>query len=127
MPNKPDIASFLRSRRQSIPNLTIGKLSQLTGLSKAILSRYETGQRRPSPSALMKLAPYLQVNYRYLLYLAEYLDEDWRDQTEIQEAQRVFYLTPEEEELILLMRQIGNKSVRKVVRTLLTNLINCLE
>ena len=102
-------------------------MSQLTGLSKAILSRYETGQRRPSPSALMKLAPYLQVNYRYLLYLAEYLDEDWRDQTEIQEAQRVFYLTPEEEELILLMRQIGNKSVRKVVRTLLTNLINCLE
>jgi len=116
--NKPNLADFLRKRRQSIPNLTIGKLSLLTGLSRTIISRYETGQRNPSPSALKKLAMHLKVDYKYLLYIAGYLDDkDWEaiSSYEIREPVEEYVpsLSPEEEKLLHFFRAIKNKDIRK--------------
>lgn len=53
----------LRSRQ----NLSIGKLAELTGLSKAVISQIEKGNANPTINTIWKLASALHVPYSAIL------------------------------------------------------------
>lgn len=53
----------LRSRQ----NLSIGKLAELTGLSKAVISQIEKGSANPTINTIWKLAAALHVPYSAIL------------------------------------------------------------
>lgn len=59
----PQRLQKLRERRR----MSRKALSELCGLSKNMVARYEKGIREPSISKLMELADYFEVSVDYLL------------------------------------------------------------
>jgi len=62
-------------------NITKAKLSRLSKVSEATLSRIESGTQLPSPKTLKKLAPHLMVSEKELMIKAGYLSEEENNQT----------------------------------------------
>ncbi|MBI5185621.1 MAG: helix-turn-helix domain-containing protein [Nitrospinae bacterium] len=124
-------------RRKSIPKMTIGKLSMLTGLSASVLSRYETGKRRPGPEALARLAPHLKATHHYLLYLAGHISkEDWEKVRARPDEMKVFvkeegtpyisdldYISREEETLIARFRALKANKLKNGFMKLLEGIL----
>jgi transcriptional regulator with XRE-family HTH domain len=71
---------ILRTKR----GLSLRELARRSGLSHSYLSLIEKGKRGiPSPEHLMKIAPYLNVNYMELMKAAGYVmteDEDFTEE-----------------------------------------------
>jgi len=72
---KINMGNIIRDQRKSIP-LSLNKLSKLSGVSLAHLSRIEKGQRQPSTRTLQKIAKHLGFDLCELLVMAGHLLSD---------------------------------------------------
>lgn len=65
--------------------LTQGRLAELLGVTKSVVSYYELHERTPSPEVLIKLASIFHVSADYLLGLdkKETVDLDGLDESDI--------------------------------------------
>ena len=70
-----DIGRFLREVRQAV-GLTLREAARQSGVSNPYLSQVETGQRRPGPSILRRLAPVYGVSVHELMVRAGHLREE---------------------------------------------------
>lgn len=64
--NLPDIAGRLKAVRKAL-NLSLDKISQLTGFSKSLISEAENGKKKPSSIYLFGLIDLFKVNVNYVL------------------------------------------------------------
>jgi transcriptional regulator with XRE-family HTH domain len=69
---KQNIGKIIREQRKSIP-LSLKRLSRMSGVSLAHLSRIEKGERSPSPHTLQLIAQPLGFDVNELLIIAGYL------------------------------------------------------
>jgi transcriptional regulator with XRE-family HTH domain len=69
---KQSIGKIIREQRKSIP-LSLKRLSRMSGVSLAHLSRIEKGERSPSPHTLQLIAQPLGFDVNELLIIAGYL------------------------------------------------------
>ena len=69
------IATIIREQRKSL-NLSLNKLSELSGVSVAHLGRIEQGLRRPSTRTLRKIASPLEFDFYELLIATGHLLPD---------------------------------------------------
>lgn len=134
---KKELNEFLLERRKGIPKLTIGKLSLLSGLSSSVISRYESGKRRPGQEALSRLAHHLKVNHQYLLFLAGYISkEDWNKIRKQPDVEKVFvkekegkyisdldHISKEEEDLLTQFRALKTKKLKTGLLTILEGIL----
>lgn len=63
------ITRRIKERRKAL-KLNQGDLAELSGLSQAQISRYETGENEPTADALVRLATVLQTTSDYLIGLS---------------------------------------------------------
>ena len=75
MSNKPTIGRIIREQRKKI-GITLDRLSEISGVSLAHLSRIETGHRHPSPRTLQSIAKPLGFDLTELLVMAGHLSPD---------------------------------------------------
>ena len=69
---KRNIGKVIREQRKRIP-LSLKRLSKMSGVSLAHLSRIEKGQRSPSPHTLQLIAQPLGFDVNELLIIAGFL------------------------------------------------------
>jgi transcriptional regulator with XRE-family HTH domain len=69
---KQNIGKVIREQRKRIP-LSIKRLSKMSGVSVAHLSRIEKGERSPSPHTLQLIAQPLGFDVNELLIIAGFL------------------------------------------------------
>lgn len=62
----PKVGQNLRELRQDM-NLTLDKMSELTGVSKAMLGQIERGDSSPTISTLWKISTGLKINFTTLI------------------------------------------------------------
>lgn len=129
---KVKLCDFLKKTRTTIPKMSQRKLSILSGLSNAAISKYETGKLKPSPDALRVISPYLKTDYKYLLWLGGYIsDADWEclksgkgenGPSVVAEGSTFYfknnYLSEEEMELIKKYRSIPDEAKDIIIRQL---------
>ncbi len=75
MNGKRNIGIIIREQRKGIP-LTISRLSEISSVSIAHLSRIEKGERTPSPHTLQLVAKPLGFDLNELLIMAGYLSAE---------------------------------------------------
>lgn len=63
---QPSFSLRLKELRKT-NNLTLEQLGKNIGSTKATMSNYETGQKKPSLDMVIKLADYFQVSIDYLV------------------------------------------------------------
>lgn len=63
---------------------SLGELFRVSDVTVATLSRIESGNQKPSPKTLKKLAPFLKVDHENLMIAAGYLSSDNDPDDEIQ-------------------------------------------
>jgi transcriptional regulator with XRE-family HTH domain len=110
---KQSIGKIIREQRKSIP-LSLKRLSRMSGVSLAHLSRIEKGERSPSPHTLQLIAQPLGFDVNELLIIAGYLSPE---PTGISEEQRNRLRA----ELKLLLERILSDSqrIKEIVNRLL--------
>lgn len=77
-----DFGSYLKELRIK-QGLSMRELSRRSGISQAYISQIETGKKGvPSPEQLMKMYPYLDIDYMQLMKAAGYVmvDEDFTEE-----------------------------------------------
>ena len=62
----PSFSSRLKELRTN-KNITMDKLGKDIGVTRATISNFENGQRKPSLDVVIKLADYFQVSIDYLV------------------------------------------------------------
>ena len=67
--NLNEIVAMNLKRLRAERNLSLGKLSELSGVSKVMLSQIEKGESSPTVNTLWKIASGLQVSYTKLIDL----------------------------------------------------------
>ena len=67
--NQTTIGSYITKKRRE-KNLTQEQLAQKLGLTKSVISAYETGSRQPSYDVLVRLSRIFKVTTDYLLNVA---------------------------------------------------------
>ncbi|MEW6409335.1 MAG: hypothetical protein AB1488_04385 [Nitrospirota bacterium] len=77
---KPDLGNFIRDAIKNTPKMSLRNLERLSGVSHSELCKIMNRTRKtPNPEKLKSIAPYIKVDYKYLYYLAGYIDEeDWK-------------------------------------------------
>lgn len=63
---QPSFSLRLKELRKT-NNLTLEQLGKNIGSTKATMSNYETGQKKPSLDMVIKIADYFQVSIDYLV------------------------------------------------------------
>lgn len=63
---QPSFSLRLKELRK-VNNLTLEQLGKNIGSTKATMSNFETGQKKPSLDMVIKLADYFQVSIDYLV------------------------------------------------------------
>ena len=128
---KPSLGEFLRKKIVKIPKMSIRNLERRSGVSNSEICKIINGSRKnPNPHLLKSIAQPLKVDYKFLYYLAGYIeDKDWeriykgeggdsavyaREKDGVAEEAAIYSLTlsPEEEELIEGFRAITDDKVR---------------
>ncbi len=97
----------LRELRQE-KGYTQKQISDKTGISRSVLSQYETGHSEPTASVIIKLADALEVTTDYLLERADELDN-----VTVQSSAPP--LPADELELLRLFRQMNQKQKNRVI------------
>lgn len=97
----------LRELRQE-KGYTQKQISDKTGISRSVLSQYETGHSEPTASVIIKLADALEVTTDYLLERADELDN-----VTVQSSAPP--LPADELELLTLYRSMSNPQKRMFV------------
>lgn len=72
------IGAVFKCLRVARPNLSHRKLAERADVSHGLISQVETGQVRPSPEYIFKVAPHLNTRPENLLLTAGYIDADQR-------------------------------------------------
>lgn len=72
------IGAAFKRFRVARPNLSHRQLAGRAGVSHGLISQVETGQVRPSPEYIFKVAPHLNTRPENLLLIAGYIDADQR-------------------------------------------------
>ena len=68
-----DLPGYLRHLRDK-QGVSQSRVSSLTGLDKSLISRFETGDRTPSPDQLVRLAGAYEVDRNFMLMSAGLLE-----------------------------------------------------
>lgn len=112
------IGNKLRELRKSI-NLTQEDLSEKLAISRSSLSLYETDKREPDGETLLKIADYFDISLDYLF---------GKNQTTLDISHLVSntFLTPNEEILLKLFRQLTTEVSQEKALTKFEGYIDCL-
>ena len=73
------IGDIIKNLRLKAGFDSLGELFRVTDVTVATLSRIESGNQKPSPKTLEKLAPFLNVDHETLMIAAGYLSSDSND------------------------------------------------
>ena len=113
MSSKQNIGKIIREQRKRIP-LTLNRLSEMSGVSIAHLSRIEKGQRIPTPHTLQLVAKPLGFDLSELLILTGYLSPE---ASALSKEQR----NKLRDELNMLLERVESDSnrIREIVNRLL--------
>ncbi len=128
---KPSLGEYLKKKIVKIPKMSIRNLERKSGVSNSEICKIINGNRKnPNPHLLKSIARPLKVDYKFLYYLAGYIDtKDWKKIENDEEGSSSAYtrkrdgvaeevaiysltLSPEEQELIENFRAITDHEVR---------------
>lgn len=128
---KPSLGEYLKKKIVKIPKMSIRNLERKSGVSNSEICKIINGNRKnPNPHLLKSIARPLKVDYKFLYYLAGYIDtKDWKKIENEEEGSSPAYtrkrdgvaeevaiysltLSPEEQELIENFRAITDHEVR---------------
>lgn len=93
------------------------ELAKALDVVKSTICQYEKGNREPDNETLVKIANYLNVSVDELLGNTAFTDEDRA--AGISETKKIS-ITPIEEDMLLLFRDIGNKHGEEAQQALIT-------
>lgn len=103
--------------------LTTTELGKIVGCSNPAITHYEHGDRNPTPEMLVKFADYFGVSIDYLIGYEPLTPEERA--AGASETRRI-NITPIEDELLYLFRQLGEKRGSEAQRSILTVIENML-
>ncbi|MCC6433824.1 MAG: helix-turn-helix transcriptional regulator [Acidimicrobiales bacterium] len=95
-----DLGDFVREQRR-LGQMSLRRLSELSGISNPYLSQIERGMRRPSAEILQQLARALEVSSETLYVRAGILDPEARASTVIEAVRRDPELTEQQKRTLI--------------------------
>lgn len=95
-----DLGDFVREQRR-LGQMSLRRLSELSGISNPYLSQIERGMRRPSAEILQQLARALEVSSETLYVRAGILDPEARTSTVIEAVRRDPELTEQQKRTLI--------------------------
>lgn len=119
-----DIGNFIKKIRDK-NNMTLTYLEKKSGVSNSHISRIERGLREPSPDTLKKLSGPLGVNYKEMLKVAGYLDNEEPKEkikkaiSDDPELQDVWEQISQRKNLQLLFKQtkdLDDDAIKQIIR-----------